>query len=298
MVAAGVALATPILLAALGELLVERAGVLNIGIEGMMLSGAFAAAVAAHASGSSTMGLAAAAAAGLLLSALFALTVLALAADQILVGTAINLLALGVTGAFYRPLAADAGGLLLLPTLPILRVPGVSDLPWVGSTLFAQNLVVYFGLVLTPLLSMLLHHSGLGLRLRAIGDHPLAATSLGYSVRAYRWTAILCGGLLAGVAGATLTLAATNTFVEGITGGRGFIALAVVVLGRWSPWGVLVGALFFGSASALQFQLQAAALDVPHQFFLMLPYLLTLVVLASFSGRIAAPRALASGRSS
>ena len=175
-------------------------------------------------------------------------------------GAALNLLALGVTGALYRALLGSSGTALVLPTLPALDVPGLRHLPVLGAALFGQHALVYLGLCLTPVLAFVLAHTGLGLRLRALGDHPLAAASLGLPVRSYRTWTLAAGGALAGLGGAALTLAATNTFVEGITAGRGFIALAVVVFGRWSPWGVLGGAMLFGLASALQFQFQAAAL--------------------------------------
>ena len=290
--AAGMMLATPILLAALGELIVERTGVLNIGVEGMMLTGAFLAAVAAQGSGSAAVGALAAAGSGMLVAALFAWCALVLRIDQIIVGAAINLLALGGTGAIYRALYGTTGTALVLPTLPEWSLPVLDQIPVLGSFVGSQNGLVYLALVLVPLLSLLFGRTGLGLRLRAMGDHPQAAASLGYRVRQYKVGALLVAGALSGLAGATLTLAATNTFVEGVTAGRGFVALAVVVFGRWSPWGVLAGALLFGLANALQFQLQAANLAVPHQLALMLPYLLTLAVLVTSPGRAVAPRAL------
>ncbi|MEW6272163.1 MAG: ABC transporter permease [Thermodesulfobacteriota bacterium] len=290
--AAGLALGTPILLAALGELLVERTGVLNIGVEGMMLAGAFAAALCASTTGSALWGCVAAAAVGAVLALLFALAAVRLAADQIIVGAAINLLALGATGALYRALLGATGAALVLPTLPAVGVPLLGEVPVLGPVLARQHALVLTGLVATPLLAYVLAHTGLGLRLRSLGDHPLAAASLGLPVRAYRTAALAVGGALAGLGGAALTLAATNTFVEGMTAGRGFIALAVVVFGRWSPWGALAGAAFFGLASALQFQFQAAALAIPYQAFLMLPYVLTLAVLLLSSGGARAPRAL------
>lgn len=290
--AAGIALATPILLAALGEVMVERTGVLNIGLEGVMLSGAFAAAVAANATGSPLAGAATAALTGLGVELVFAAACVVLDADAIIAGTAINLLALGATGALYRSLYGATGAVLVLPTLPNLAVPILSGLPIVGRALFTQHALVYLGLALTPLLAALLSRTGLGLRLRALGDQPLAATSLGFSVRGMRFATLGVAGALGGLAGATLTLAAANTFVEGISAGRGFIALAVVVFGGWSPWGALAGSLLFGFASALQFQFQAAALAVPYQVFLMLPYVLTLGVLAFSRDVKRAPRAL------
>ena len=290
--ATGLVLGTPILLAALGELVVERSGVLNLGVEGVMLGGAFAAALGAWATGSAAAGVLAAALTGTALALLFAFATVRLGADQIIAGAALNLVALGATGALYRALLGATGTALVLPTLPALDVPVLRHVPVLGQALFGQHALVYLGLLATVLLAFVLTHTGVGLRLRALGDHPQAAASLGLRVRRDRTVALAVGGALAGLGGAALTLAATNTFVEGATAGRGFIALAVVVFGRWSAWGVLGGALLFGLASALQFQFQAAALAIPYQVFLMLPYLLTLGVLLLSSGRASAPRAL------
>jgi len=290
--AAGIALATPILLAALGELLVERTGVLNIGLEGFMLFGAFAAAAATTETGSPGLGAVAGAAAGIAIALVFAVVVVGFAADQIVVGAAVNLLALGTTGALYRGMYGQTGAALVLPTLTALRIPGLAELPIVGTALFSQNLLVYLALAGTGAVAFLLFRTGLGLRLRALGDHPLAAASLGIAVRGHRMATIAVAGALAGLGGATLVLATSNTFVEGVTAGRGFIALAVVVFARWNPVAALAGALLFGFASALQFQLQAADLGVPYQLFLTLPYLATLAVLAFSRGAAGAPRAL------
>lgn len=289
---AGVALATPILLAALGELLVERTGILNIGLEGFMLCGAFAAAVAASSSESPAVGVLTGALAGTAMAGAFAIAVVGLAADQIIVGAAVNLLALGATGALYRELFGQTGAALVLPALEATPVPFLSDLPVLGRALFAQNPLVYLAWAGTGATAFVLYRTGFGLRLRALGDHPLAAASLGISVRRHRALVVLVAGALAGLAGATLVLATARTFVEGITAGRGFIALAVVVFARWTPLGVLIGSLLFGLASALQFQFQAADLGVPYQLFLMLPYLVTLAVLALSRGVARAPQAL------
>jgi simple sugar transport system permease protein len=180
----------------------------------------------------------------------------------------------------------------VLPTLTALPIPVLSDLPVAGKAFFAQNLLVYVAFVGTAVVAFVLFRTGIGLRLRAMGDHPAAAASLGISVRGHRAATLAVAGALAGLAGASLVLATASTFVEGITAGRGFIALAVVVFARWRPLGALAGALLFGFASALQFQFQAADLGVPYQLFLALPYVLTLGVLALSSGATGAPKAL------
>ncbi len=279
--AAAVRLATPLALAALGELLVQRAGVVNIGIEGMMLIGAFAGFSVSLATGVPELGVLAAAAAGLACGALFVALAVVRRADQIVVGMALNLLALGVTGVAVR---AMWGG--LVPTGPTLRVwspPVLGELPLLGPVLFAQSGFVYGVLVLVPIFAWGLTRTRPGLRLRAAGESARAADAEGVRVDRVRGGAVLVGAALAGVAGAALSLSQSDTFSEGMTAGRGFIALAVVVFGRWHPAGVAAAALFFGAATALQFRLQARGLDLPYPVFLMLPYLLTLLVLAGAS---------------
>jgi ABC-type uncharacterized transport system permease subunit len=284
---AAVRLALPLLLAALGELIVERAGVINIGTEGTMLVGAFAGFAAGVATGSPAAGLLAAAAAGAGVGLLFGLFAVVRRADAIVVGTAVNLAALGATGLLARALyggAVPAG-----PTLAALPVPGLAELPLLGPVLFRQSGLVYLALALVPLLALALRRTRPGLRLRAVGESARAADAQGVPVRRTRLAAIVAGGALAGVAGASLSLLQSNTFTEGMTAGRGFIALTIVIFGRWQPAGVLAAALFFGAASALQHRLQARGTAIPYQLSLMLPYLLTLAVLALAAGRSVAP---------
>lgn len=292
---AGVSMATPLLLAALGETLVERSGVINVGLEGMMLAGAFAAAAGAFRVGSPWAGLACGVAAGLLMSALFGLLAIYRGADQIVVGTGINILALGLTGVFFRAIQEQwvTGGALLAPTFPAVAVPGAERLPGVGQALFHRNLLVYAALLLVPLVSFFLFRTRAGLRLRAAGEQPVAAAAAGVDVLRARFLAALASGALAGMAGVYLAIGHSNTFLEGMTDGRGFIALAVVIFGRWLPWGVLAAALFFGLAQGLQFALQARPLALPYQFFQALPYLVTLAALVGRAGGSRAPAALA-----
>lgn len=284
---AAVRLAAPLLLAALGELVVERAGVVNIGLEGMMLTGAFCAFAVAVATGSPAAGAAAGAVAGLGAGALFAAFAVWRKADQIVVGAAINLLALGATGLAHR--AIYAGTAPTAPLLPELGIPALSSLPWVGRALFAQNALVYVGFALAGGLGFALARTRAGLRLRAVGESARAADAEGVAVDRTRIGALLFGGALAGLGGALLPLAQSNTFTEGMTAGRGFIALTVVIFGRWRPEGLVGAALFFGAASALQFRLQARGTELPYAVFLMLPYLLTLAVLAFTASGARAP---------
>jgi ABC-type uncharacterized transport system permease subunit len=289
--AATVRTAVPLALAALGELLVERAGLINIGLEGAILAGAFGALVGASAGGVG-VGFAASVVAGLAIAALFALCVVWLRADQIIAGTALTLLSMGATGTLYRALYGSGGAALGIPTSEPLAIPGLSALPIVGTALFAQPPITYVVYLIAPLLAWWLASTHAGLALRAIGERPEAAEAAGIPVNRARTLAILVGGGLGGLAGGTLVLAQAGTFAEGMSAGRGFIAIAIVVLGRWTPYGVAAGALLFGGASALQYAFQAMGWNAPYQVFLLVPYLLTLAALAGAVGRARAPAAL------
>jgi len=285
----GVRLAVPLLLAALGETVAERAGVINVGMEGMMLAGALAGFTASFAMHSPWAGAAVAALAGAALAALFAALTVGLGADQVVVGTAVNILALGLTGVFFRamPQLNGATAASFAPLSLPFRHPAVV------SALFEQNALGWLAWVLVPLVWLLLFRTRRGLRLRATGERPSAADGAGVRVARVRVAATLTGGALAGLAGAYLSLGYTVGFGENMTAGRGFIALAVVILGRWNPFGVAAAALLFGLASALQFQFQATSTRFPYQFFLALPYLLTLFALLGRSRLgAAAPAAL------
>ena len=271
---ATIRLATPLLIAALGELAAERSGVLNIGIEGMMLGGAFAAFAVGVGTGSAWAGLLAAALAGAALAALFASFVLWRRADPIVCGAALNLLALGATGSAYRLLFPADAPLEGAPALPDFVFPGL-----------ALALLVATALVLS--------RTRFGLGLRAAGESAEAAHAQGVAVLRIRWQASIAGGACAGLAGAGLVLWLADSFVEGMTSGRGFIALALVLFGGYRPLRIAGGALLFGAASALQFRLQAAGAQIPYSLLLMTPYLLTLIVLALFAGRARPPADLA-----
>ncbi len=264
-------LATPLLLAALGEAVSERAGVVNIGIEGVMLVAAFTGvavcATTADARFGPWLGLGAAVIGGLTITAAFALLSVNLGCDALLVGTALNIFALGATAVARRELVGDSNAAFVVPTLTLWSVP-------------------LLALVLVGAAWYWLFRTSHGLALRAAGEHPAAAASVGLSVAWLRWSALLFSGLTCGLAGGYLALGLSNTFVEGMTAGRGFIALAIVIVGRRHPVGISLAALGFGAASAGQFRLQAMGLDtIPYQFFLALPYLLTLVAAMWFSPR-------------
>lgn len=278
-VAAVVRISTPLLLAAIGEMLSERGGVINLGIEGAMLSGALASAMGALAFGP-WGGVVLAVLAGILVAALFAGVAIGARADQIITGTAITLMAIGLTGTIYRSAFGPGGPGLSLPTLPAAPVPLLRSIPVLGPALFEQSPLTYAAWLLVPLSFWFLFRTWWGLALRATGEAPESARASGVPVERVQLLATLAGGALAGLAGATLVLAQVGTFAEKMTAGRGFIAIAIVVLGRWHPMGVLLAALLFGAATALQFVLQAMGLSVPYQLFLVMPYLLALGVLA------------------
>ncbi len=285
-------MAVPLLLAALGELVSERAGVINIGIEGKLLAGAFAAMSVAYVTGCPWAGVAAATAAAAALAAVAAYLTVVQGANQIVVGTAINLLAAGLTGVLYRAQFGVTGAALTVSGLAPLRVPVLADVPVVGAAFFEQTWLGYAAFALVPVVSWFLFSSVPGLRVRAVGEDPAAAEAEGVAVERTRLGAVMFCGVLSGLAGAYLAVVYARTFIEGMSAGRGFVALAIVVFGRWMPSGVLAGALLFGLATAIQFHFQAMGLAIPYQFFLVLPYGLTLLILALVSGRAAAPAAL------
>jgi len=289
---AGVRIAIPLALAALGETVSERAGILNIGLEGSIIAGALGGALGALATGSAGLGALTGAAAGLALGLVFAAPVVWWNTDQIITGTAVTLLGLGGTAALYASRFGATGAQLTLPMLEPVRIPYLADVPLIGEAFFDLPLTAYLTFALAPLLAWFLFRTEWGLELRAVGEDPDAADAAGLPVRPLRFAAALFGTLLAGVAGAHLALAYTGTFAENMSAGRGFIAIAVVVLGRWSPLGVLGAALFFGAASALQLLLQTLGWDIGYQLFLALPYLLTLAALAGWIGRARAPASL------
>ena len=286
--------ATPLILASLGELLIERTGLINIGLEGVLLSGAFGALIGAtHGVGGSAFGLAVSACAGMLVASIFAAATLGMGADQIITGTAITLLALGGTGTLYRTIYGATGSSLSIDTSARLTIPVLSGLPVVGVALFAQPPITYVAFFLIPATWWFLEHTYAGLAVRAIGENPMAALAAGISVTRIRFLATLVAGALGGLAGGVLVLSQAGTFVEGMSAGRGFIAIAIVVLGRWHPLGVGLAAFLFAATTSLQYVTQALGINVPYQLILALPYLLTLAALAGLGGRATPPATLA-----
>lgn len=275
--------ASPLLYAALGEVFSERVGIINIGLEGLLLIGALTAVVAAVVTGSPLLGLLAAILAGMAGAALFALFGVTLRRDQVIVGTTLNFLALGLTGVLYR--AWTAGG------TKTVTAPTVKPLFGEGDT--ALNAVTLFALLLVPTAHWLLFRTRLGVTLRAAGEVPEAAAAAGTPVNRLRALVCLATGALCGLGGGALSIGISNTFTENMTNGRGFIALAVVVFGRWSPFGALGAALLFAAADVTQARLQAAGtFKIPYPVFLAIPYVLTLLALAVRGAKVKAPAAL------
>ena len=292
--AAAVRVATPLLFAATGETITERSGVINLGIEGIMLAGALAAAIGATIWGP-WGGLGMAALAGMLAAAVFALLAIGARADQVITGTAITLAMVGLTGTIYRQAYGTQGVGLSIPTFSELPIPGLSRIPVLGPGFFQQPIPTYLVFAALPLVWWVLFRTRMGLALRATGEAAAMARATGVRTTLIRWVATVIGGAFVGLGGATLVLAQVGTFAERMTAGRGFLAIAIVVLGRWHPGGVALAALLFGLATALQFLFQALGVQAPYQLFLMLPYLLTLLALAGAVGRVRAPADL--GRS-
>jgi ABC-type uncharacterized transport system permease subunit len=283
--------ATPLLLAASGELIVERAGLINIGLEGVILGGAFGAFLGGT-HGSATLGYAIAAVFGVAFMLVFAACTLGMRADQIITGTALTLLALGATGTMYRALYS-ATAPVSVSTSASMAIPLLSGIPVLGRALFTQPLATYCCYALIPVLWWWFARTQAGLALRAIGESPTAALAAGIAVTPFRFVAAVAAGLLGGVAGAVLVLCQAGTFVENMSAGRGFIAIAIVVLGRWQPLGVALATLLFSATTSVQYLAQGLGVNLPYELVLAFPYVLTLAALAGIGGRVAPPAALA-----
>ncbi|PLX39518.1 MAG: ABC transporter permease [Hyphomicrobiales bacterium] len=270
--------ATPLLFAAIGELVTERSGVLNLGVEGMMAVGAVCGFAAAHLTGMPVVGILAAAVAGALMASLFAVVTLVFVANQVASGLALTLFGLGLSA-----LIGDAFVGIPGLGLPKLDIPVLSDLPVAGSIIFGLDPLTYLAVFLTMAVSWFLFRSRAGLVLRAVGDNHVSAHSLGYNVIRVRFLAVIFGGACAGLGGGYLSLVYTPQWTQNMTSGRGWIALALVVFASWLPSRLAIGAVLFGAVSILQLHAQAFGIGIPSQFLSMLPYLTTVIVLVVIS---------------
>lgn len=288
-ISASIRMATPLILAALGGVFSERSGVVNIALEGILLNGAFAAVVATHFTGSPWVGVLAAVVVGILTALIHAVVTITFKADHIVSGVAVNLLALGATQFACWVVYGNSGNSERVVGLPVWQIPLVSRVPVLGQMLSGHSPLVYLAIMVVLLAHFLLFKTVFGLRLRSVGEYPLAADTMGIRVGRMRYCGVLISGVLAGLGGAFLSLN-THYFVKNMSGGRGFIALAAMIFGKWTPFGAAGACLLFGFLEALQMFLQGGG--VPTQFIQMIPYLATMVVLASAVGRATPPAAV------
>ena len=289
---AGIRLAAPLLMAALGEIITERSGILNIGIEGIILMGALFAVFGSDISGNPWVGAGTAILAGAVFGLIFGVITISLAGDQVVTGAAINILAVGLSTFLFRLAYGLEGATREVAGFEPLHIPVLSDIPIIGPILFQHSLLVYLAFLLVPVVSFIIFRTMWGLSLRSVGDHPRAADTMGVNVARMRYTAVTIGGMFAGLAGAILSLAHLNIFIENISAGRGFIALAAVIFGQWHPVGTMLSALLFGVADAFQLRLQAVSNFLPYQLVGILPYLLTVLALIGVVGRAYPPKSL------
>lgn len=287
--ASGIRLATPYLYAALGETLGQRSGVLNLGVEGQMLLGAFAAFYVSYITGNVWLAVLAAMLVGALMGLAMAFVTVNLSAQQGISGIGFYLFGLGVSDLLFQKLI---GTVKIANSFPKIYIPFLSDIPVLGEVLFSHHMLVYLAFFMVPVTGFVLYRTTLGLKIRAAGENPEAADSLGVSVAGVRYFTIVLGGIMSGVAGASLSIAQSNVFQQGMTSGIGFIAVALVYFGGWRPWGVLGGALLFSMVNSLQLWIQVLGVPIPSDIAVMMPYVLTILVLVLTVSRVRGPSAL------
>ena len=283
-------MSTPLLIAGLGLVFSANAGIVNIGTEGFMLLGALMGCAGSYWTGSALCGALIAMVATMVFSAVFAFFVLNMRADQTVVGAAINIFASGLTITLNRIIFDTTGGVPVIATYEAVPIPGLSSLPVVG-VLFNQSVVCYLAFLAVPVVWYIMKKTHVGLEVRSVGENPRASDTLGINVIRTRWWTILLSGLLSGLAGSYMSMGQLSFFTEGMVSGKGFMALAVVVLGCYSPVGVLGASLIFGAGMALQYRLQAASTGIPYQIITMLPYVITLVAVCGFIRKSRSPAA-------
>lgn len=277
---AAVRIAIPLLLAAVGEMVTERAGILNLGIEGTLTFAAFGAFVTVDQTGSLILGTIVGALSGMLMSLVMAILTVTFKVEQVVAGLALNLLGIGFSFYLLRAIFDDGGtDVLSVETWDVVEIPLLSDIPWIGEIFFSQHWLAYVAFLSLPAVWFVLNRTGFGLELRSVGDNPKAADLRGVDIGRVQYIAVLFGGFMAGLAGSFLSIFSTGQFFPDIAGGRGWIALAIVIFGNWRPGRILAGALFFGYLEGYQLTLQAQGTDLPLNLLLALPYLLTIVAL-------------------
>ena len=286
----GIRLATPYLYAAIGETFSQRSGVLNLGVEGIMLMGAFSGFYVGITTGNLWLGLLAAAFIGLLMGLMMAFVSVTLQATQGISGIGLHLFGLGLSTLLFKTILQ--GSVESISGFQPIKIPLLGDIPYLGNVLFNHNILVYCAFLLVPLANFVINKTAFGLAVRAVGQNPESADSLGVNVTRIRYITVSLGGILAGIAGASLSLALINLFQENMTSGIGFIAVALVYFGGWRPWGVLGGALLFSMVNALQLWIQVLGIEIPSDIAVMMPYVLTILALAFAVNRTRAPAAL------
>lgn len=291
--AATVRIATPLILAALGELITERAGILNLGVEGTMLMAAFAGFAGAFMTGSTMAGLLAAMAAGAFMAFLMVFMAATLKVEQVVTGLALNMLAAGMSLYFYKVYFLTTT-MPKAPVMPFMPIPFLADIPYLGPILFQQKGLTYLAILMVPAVWFFLYRTKWGLEIRALGENPKVIDTKGMSVTVRQYAAVMMGGVLIGLGGAFVTIGSVGSFVPDITAGRGWLALVIVIAGNWRPSGILLAALVFAFLDALQLQIQGVGVDMPYQIFLALPYVMAVVlmVLKSRRGRSEQPARL------
>lgn len=288
-ISSGIRLATPYLYASIGEMFGQRSGVLNLGVEGQMLLGAFMAFYVALKTGNLWLGVLAAMGVGALMGLAMAFVTVNLQATQGISGIGFYLFGLGMSNLLFQKLI---GTVETVQGFPRISLPLLGKIPVIGDIFFNQNMLVYLAFLLVPAAWFVLHKTTLGLRIRAVGENPEAADSLGVSVSRVRYFTVILGGVLSGVAGASLSIALLNVFQQNMTAGQGFIAVALVYFGGWRPWGILGGALLFSLVNALQLWIQVLGVPIPSELAVMMPYVLTILVLTVSVSKVRGPSAL------
>lgn len=284
-------LATPYLLAAQGEVYAERSGVMNLGVEGVMVMGAFAGLFGTLATGNLGVGILLAIIAGAFLGLALAFLSVTLRSDQVILGVALSSM-IGWSLVAYLLRMVYGGSNIHSPTLKNIGIPILRQIPVIGPALFEQNILTYLAIFSTPILALVLSRTTIGLKIKATGENPRSSETMGLNVYLIRYLCVIFGGIMAALGGAALMLGYVGVFHENVVAGRGWIAITLVILGRWSPVGVLGASLLFGSIEALQWRLQVLGLGIPSQFMLMLPYLLAIVVLVIVARKAGAPASL------
>ena len=292
-VASGIRMSTPSLFAALGENIAERSGVLNLGVEGMMLIGAFAGFIGTFVTGNVFIGILAALSGPMVMAALMAFLSVSLRTNQLVAGLAIWLLGVGFAALLYRLTFGVVTVAPSVPTIPLLEIPFLSSIPVLGPIIFHHDAMIYLAFLLIPLTHIFLFKTNIGLKIRTVGENPKQADTLGVNVNRIRYMSVIIGGAFAGLGGSYIALVTTGSFSENIAAGQGWIALAAVIFGRWRPFWIVLGALVYGMVNATVLGMQSLGTTIPFQFLLMLPYLLPIAILAAMYKKSVAPAALA-----